>query len=161
MEQLMIEQQKAEQALETINFGGVVWVKQPGILGRNNETYKAGLPGGGDEFVYVSQYNNGTWNWQRKFYFFEYSDEPSLFADRAGGVVGTRDKAMLAALAADKSTYMAELVDALAAAGFIAADSNYQRGFRDGQAALKTVIAGLEEVHHGLGGKHSVANLHP
>lgn len=99
----------------------------------------------------MSQYNNGTWNWQRRFHFFKYSDEPSLFSDRAGGVVGTRDKAMSSALAADKSAYMAELVDALAAAGLIAADSNYQRGFRDGQSALKTVIAGLDEVPNVLG----------
>lgn len=39
---------------------------------------------------------------------------------------------------------MTELVDALATAGHISADGNYQRGFRDGQAALKAAISGIE-----------------
>lgn len=123
---------------ETIDFGGIEWVKRSGC----EETYNAHLPTGG--YVYVARYETGRWNWQRMFEF-DFAREPQFFSDRASDIVDTRDEAMAAALAADKSAYIAELVDALMAAGFIAADSNYQRGFRDGQLALKTVIAGLEE----------------
>lgn len=121
---------------ETVDFGGVAWEKRAD----RDETYHADLPG--SEHVYVSQYESGGWNWQRKFRF-DFA-QPEFFNDRASGIVGTRDEAMQAALTADRSAYIDELVNTLAAAGFIGADSNYRRGFFDGQAVLKAAIAGLE-----------------
>lgn len=140
MEQI-IEQIAEEKTAESVEFGGVFWTKR---AGREN-TYNADMPGG--EYVYVSQYDDKSWNWQRKFGF--NFAEPNLLSDRAGGVVRTRDEAMRAALDADKTAYITELTDALAAAGFIGADSNYSRGFRDGQVALKAAISGIE---CGIGG---------
>lgn len=140
MEQLMTEQQQAEQAPETIEFGGVVWIRRK-PTDSDPENWD-GLAS--ERSVYVHRYpGRDEWCWQCSFNELRYKHK--LLSDRASGLADSREEAMQAALDASSRVrdYLAELVDVLTGLGAITDGSEYQRGYKGGQVDLKAKVMDL------------------
>lgn len=140
MEQLMIEQQQAEQALETIEFGGVVWtLSKPSAS--NPEDWE-GCANERDIRVHLYP-NERYWNWQCNFK--ELRGKHELLSSLASGLVYSREEAMQAAIDASSRVkdYLVELVEALGKLGAITDGSEYRRGFKAGQVDFKAKVLDL------------------
>lgn len=139
MEQLMIEQQQAEQALETIEFGGVVWtLRKPSAI--NPEEWEGCA---NERQIRVHLYpNERYWKWQCEFK--ELEGKHELLTSRASCLVYSREEAMQAAIDASSRVkdYLVELVEVLGRLGAIT-ESEYQRGFKAGQVDLKAKVLDL------------------